>query len=385
MTRYVVWLLGALCLVTAANAQEAENWQFGGYLTGMQSQLFEEADGQWYSDNLIHHRLNAFWYPSDGLEISLQARNRLMYGTLKQILPNYSEQATQDQGWLDLSHDIANEYSYVLNTTLDRAYLNYTTGSFEVTAGRQRINWGQNFVWNPNDVFNAYSFFEVDYPERPGSDALRLQYYTGFASSLELAAKLDHRERVTASAMWRFNKWSYDFQLLGGIFRQDEAFFGAGWSGVIKNAGFRGEISYFHPRHHWQEKSGTLVAAMGTDYMFANSLYVQAEAIYNELPENQMLNDFMGSFTQEYSAKHLLFTEYAFFLQASYPINPLWNATMGTMFFPSIEGYFLGPSIDYSASNNLDLSLIYQRFSGQFAGNFTHTQNLVYFRVKWNY
>lgn len=381
----IVWIICLFLCINAVKAQKSQPWEFGGYLTGMQSQIFENVDERWYSDNLIHNRLNLFWYPYKQLEISLQARNRLLYGNLQQFVPNYAKRATQDQGLFDLSHNFANEYSYVLNSTLDRAFINYTAGQFEVTAGRQRINWGQNFVWNPNDVFNAYSFFEVDYPERPGSDAIRLQYYTGFASAVEIAAKLDHDERLTASALWRFNQWEYDFQLLGGIYQDDEAFIGAGWSGAIKNAGFRGETSYFQPRNNWQDTSGTFVIATGIDYMFSNSLYVQAEALYNEMPDNNQLSSFMSSMEQEFSAKRLLFTEYAFLMQASYPINPLWKVTLATMFFPDIEGYFLGPSIDYSASNNLDLSLIFQRFSGQFAGNLTSKQNLVYFRVKWNY
>ena len=43
-----------------------------------------------------------------------------------------------------------------------------STEGFIATAGRQRINWGQTFVWNVNDVFNAYSYFDFDYKERPG-------------------------------------------------------------------------------------------------------------------------------------------------------------------------------------------------------------------------
>ena len=37
-----------------------------------------------------------------------------------------------------------------------------------------------NLVWNPNDLFNAFSFVDFDYEERPGSDALRIQKYTGY-------------------------------------------------------------------------------------------------------------------------------------------------------------------------------------------------------------
>ena len=53
--------------------------------------------------------------------------------------------------------------------------------------GRQRINWGVNLAWNPNDLFNAYSLIDFDYQERSGVDAIRFQYYTGEMSSIEFA------------------------------------------------------------------------------------------------------------------------------------------------------------------------------------------------------
>lgn len=378
-------LLFTFLLVYKLDAQNPSKWELNGYLSNMQSQLFEEADARWFSDNLIHNRINIFWYPGSNITASVQLRNRFIYGTMKQFFPDYEKLVKQDNGWFDLSHNISAEQSYILNSTADRAYIKYTKGSFELTAGRQRINWGQNFVWNPNDLFNAYSFFEVDYPERPGSDAIRMQYYTGFTSSVEVAAKVNNQDEITASALLRFNKWGYDFQLLGGIYNQNSAVLGAGWAGSINNAGFHGEVSYFHPRHNWQNSDGTLVASAGLDYMLDNSLYLQTEAIYNKMPDNYNISSFMGTFTREFSAKQLLFTEYALFLQASYPITPLWNATISTMFFPKLEGYYLSPGIDYSVSNNIGMSLIFQRFSGQFSGNYTSSQNLVYFRLKWNY
>ena len=80
--------------------------------------------------------------------------------------------------------------SVVFNTTIDRVFLEYNKNDWEVRVGRQRINWGINLAWNPNDVFNAYSFFDFDYEERPGSDAIRIRKYTGIASSVELAANI---------------------------------------------------------------------------------------------------------------------------------------------------------------------------------------------------
>lgn len=108
--------------------------------------------------------------------------------------------------------------SYVLNIAIDRLWLDFTHKNFQATLGRQRINWSQTFVWNPNDLFNTYSYFDFDYEEKPGSDAVRLQYFTSASSKAELLVKAGKDKKVTAAALYRFNKWKYDFQGLAGIF-----------------------------------------------------------------------------------------------------------------------------------------------------------------------
>src|SRR5210317_1168395 len=114
-----------------------------------------------------------------------------------------------DPGYMNMTlltdGKLGDNTGYALTTTIDRLWLQFTFGNLEIIAGRQRINWGQTLVWNPNDIFNSYSYFEVDYPERPGSDALRFQYYTGDASTIEVAAKIDSAKQVTAAGYFRFN------------------------------------------------------------------------------------------------------------------------------------------------------------------------------------
>ena len=90
-----------------------------------------------------------------------------------------------------MSWNILTEKSFFLNTTIDRLWVDFNYGKLQVRAGRQRINWGQTLIWNPNDIFNAYSFFDFDYIERPGSDAVRVQYYPGSSSSVEAAVKVN--------------------------------------------------------------------------------------------------------------------------------------------------------------------------------------------------
>jgi hypothetical protein len=268
---------------------------------------------------------------------------------------------------------------------LDRLYFQYSLGKLEITGGRQRINWSQTYVWNPNDIFNTYSFFEFDYPERQGCNALRLQYYTGIASSVELAAKYDSTEHFTIAGLWKINKWQYDFQFLAGIMDEQEYVAGLGWSGNIGGAGFKGEASYFHPKTNLEDTTGQFVTSLSFDYMFDNSVYFQFEGLYNELPDD-FNKSLYGMLSNPLSAKALSISEWNLFASASYPVNPLINAGFSVIFYPDLDGFFAGPSFDLSISDNFDFSLNYQHFNyDNTITNERSRTHIAYIRFKYSF
>lgn len=366
-----------------------ENISLNGYVSSMQSVMFDTLKNPWIIDNLIHNRLNFEWY-GNNFSASVQLRNRFMFGDqVRANSYNYKEQIDNDRGWVDMSWSYNDANSFLLNTNIDRAYLKYTKNNFEITAGRQRINWGQAFVWNPNDIFNAYSFFDFDYPERPGSDAIRVQYYAGYTSSLEAAVKVDNNDDITAAFLGRFNKWNYDFQFLGGIMNSSDWVGGLGWTGNIKSISFTGETSYIRPKNNFADTTGVFLMTIGGGYTFENSLYIQVEALYSHF-DATVISNFQDFYNQPLSAKNLAFTEYSIFSQVTYPITPLLNGTFSVIYYPKLKGYFLGPSIDYSLGDNLTFSFFVQSFSGKFpAEGLDEVQkqniNLGFLRFKYNF
>ena len=83
-------------------------------------------------------------------------RNIGTYGQLPGLLyPIMADFTVKDGGKLNLTKLIAKDTSYYLYTNFDRAYIEYISGSFELSIGRQRINWGINMLWTPNDIFNS--------------------------------------------------------------------------------------------------------------------------------------------------------------------------------------------------------------------------------------
>ena len=384
----VIFIL--LIIISATKAQEKpsvfSNMTLNGYLKYMNTTMFNDLDSVWLVDNLIHNRLNYRWYINDKFTLAIEMRNRFIYGDLVKFIDGYAKSIEEDNGYFNfLTNNITDGSSYVLNTAFDRAYLEFNSDNWVVTLGRQRINWGQAFAWNPNDIFNSYSFFDFDYEERSGSDALRIQYYPNFTSVAEVAIKIDKDNNITAAGLYRFNKWSYDIQALGGIIDTSDYVVGAGWSGSIWDFGFNGEFSYFHPQKNFSDSSGVVILSAGLSYMFNNSLNVSIEGNYNDYFDKLNITSFNDFYFMPLSVKTTSYSKFSWFGQITYPIHPLLNGTIALMYFPSLgNGYFLMPSLSYSVSNNFECALYGQIFEGKFGGQYDK-MTMLFLRFRYSF
>jgi len=390
MRRPFIYIVLLVLFVHGISAQDdVSSFELNGYLTNMQSVMYSNPSEDWIIDNLFHNRLNFFYYGGEHFTGSLKLRNRLIYGETIKLVPGYADAIEEDMGWMDLSYNLLSGNSYVLNTMIDRVWLQYSTDGFVATAGRQRINWGQTFVWNVNDIFNAYSYFDFDYEERPGSDAIRLQLYPNYTSTIELAAKLDSANKLTAAALYRFNVFSYDIQFLAGVLQEEDYVGGLGWSGNLGGAGFRGEASYFHPMKNPGDTSGMFMFSAGIDYIFPNTLMLQGEYLYSSNPFSSAFG-FIDFYSGPLTVKQLAFTQHTIFASVSYQVTPLFTASLGGMYFPDMKGYFIGPSLTYNVLNNVDLSFFMQYFNAEnedpLTGQITRQQiSLLFLRLKWSF
>ena len=383
---YIVLLVFSM---SAAGQEKFSSFEFKGYLSNMQSAMFEDPSKDWIIDGLFHNRLNFYWYGGEHFNASIQFRNRLMYGETLKLFPGYIDNIGKEGGLFDLSYNLLSGESYVLNSSIDRIWFQYTTEGFSATVGRQRINWGQTFVWNVNDVFNVYSYFDFDYEERPGSDAVRLQFYPNYTSTLEMAVKIDSAHKVTAAAMYRFNVFSYDIQLLAGMLSEEDYLGGIGWSGNIGGAGFRGEATYFHPKQNFTDTSGMFLSSLGLDYIFPNTLMLQGEYLYSSNPYTSSYG-FIDYYGGPLTVKQLAFTEHTLFASVSYQITPLFYASLSGMYFPKMKGYFIGPNLSYNILSNLDLAFFLQYFNVEQESpingdKFRQRITLWFLRLKWSF
>lgn len=383
MIRSLFLITFLLCTFPVLRAQDDEPMlTAGGYTSWLHMSMFDNPSDNWVNSSMLHNRLNFKLYPGSKTIVALELRNRFVTGGMIDLDPGYAASLASDQGWIDMSWNLASGNSYVLNTVIDRAYIDFTAGRFQIRAGRQRINWSQALVWNPNDIFNTYSFFDFDYVERPGSDALRLTLSTGPSSAAEAVVKVNSEGRLTAAALYRFSLLNTDMQFLAGETDQELFTAGMGWSGNAGSLSVRGEATLFTPFGDSAEEKSTVIATAGVDRVFSDKFNALVQVMYSNNPLN--LNSFTDLYEGGLTARQLAFSEFSAVGQISWSPVPLLNISLAAIWYPDLDGYYAGPTIDYSLAENVDFTFLWQHFDSMIAGEDV-TINLGFIRIKYSF
>jgi hypothetical protein len=343
-----------------------------------------EMHASWY--NLVHNRLNFTFGISKEqpytLSVNAGMRNRFFAGRLISQIPQYADMTTRDDGLADLSHNLINANGYIFNTAVDRLYIDCSCRNIQVKLGRQRVNWGIGLVWNPNDIFNAFSYMDFDYEERPGSDALSLTWYRSPASGLDVVYKTgtppdDNRRNHTLAARYFFNSGVYDWQVIAGKC-PDDATAGVGWSGSLRQVSFRGEAAVFVPLPKGEDNRKTAVSAtLELDYTFAGALYLHGAVLFTSLGSRggqsriSLINP-----SDNISAKQLSAGMFELFGNISRTFSPIVTGGVAAMLNPADGSLYLGPTVTVSLMDDLELAAVAQLLLGKENSEYGATGNV---------
>jgi hypothetical protein len=276
------------------------------------------------------------------------------------------------------------EETLVIHSVIDRMLLQYSTSNWDIKLGRQRINWGINNVWNPNDIFNAYNFLDFDYEERPGNDAIRIQHYFKNNGALEMAyAPGKNKDEGIGAILYKFNKKKYDYQLLGGVFQTDLVI-GGGWAGSIKNAGFKGELSYFHPKENITDTAGVLSFSVMSDLTFKNDWYVNISALFNSGASDATAM-IANIYRYRVSAKSLFPYRYSFNIGVMKTINPVSSFNFFVIYSPTNNALILFPVYAWNVAKNFDLDFTGQSFFATENNHYKSQGTSLYLRGRWSF
>ncbi len=376
-------LLAAVIAIAGVSAQDRPSPVLvGGYVKNLQQAGFTEAPGNTQWSTLIHNRINFKYLINEQWLARLEFRNRVLYGDLVRANPNLPDFISRDRGWADFSWNLLASGNTLINIHIDRALVSYTGAKWEVTLGRQRINWGRNLIWNPNDLFNSYNFLDFDYEERTGSDAVRIQYFLDAFSRIELAAKQgDTPDDQIVAALYGFHLGTYDLQLITGMYQRDWVF-GGGWSGNLKNAGFKGEVSCFLPLGSAQESEKILSASVSADYSFPNGWYLHGSYLYlsqvSGFSEGLVSLVYLGV-----TPKNLMPFRHTAFLQLSRELNPVFRVGLSGVYSPTDHSLILIPYSAYALAENWDIDITGQGFFP--LGTGTNPAGSLFLRIRWSY
>lgn len=367
-------------------AQEQSKFEFKGYIKDLQNVFIPKPDSiNWLSDNTLENRLQFKYYPKSWLTFDIQARSRFMYGDFVEQIPGYKGYIDQHMGYIDMSVLWGSNRSFIVLSEVDRLNVMMNFDKWQITLGRQRVNWGIDLIWNPNDIFNTYSYFNFEYAERPGADAVSIKYFTGALSYAELVYQVDESyDKSSFAGLYRFNTNAYDIQFLAGKMKTDFVA-GLGWSGKLGQAAFRGETSYFRPYKSFSDSTGVLVSSISIDYSFPNTLYIQGGFLFNSNGATKNINSVNLFSQQATSPKTLSQGRYNLFAQASGQLTPLITPGLAVMYNPSDYSVFLSPSVTIAVAENFDFSVVGMLFLGKESTEYENIGQMVYVKFNWSY
>ena len=369
-------ILFGCCLFLGATSK----WRVSGNVRDMFTYLdMESPSGFTYlpnstNYNLLASRLDLKYRPFKGLEFQVSMRHRIYQGDVLFVYPNLAESMNHDAGYLDLTTLCFSSSEAFWLASLDRLKVYYHYKNIELTLGRQRINWGMNLVWNPNDVFNTFSLMEVDYLQRPGCDALLVSYYPSSYNQIDLAASLDHEHEAKIMGRGRFNLGLWDVQVIGG-YAYRAGLLGGGFSTSVGSVSVRGEVMGGVSPEGFSfddELNYTMTASLGLDYYCPNQLHLHTAFLYND-HSTSTASPFMNLFevSSNYNALNLSYGDYEWFGEVSYPVSPI--LTLQALCLVNLEdgSSYVSPNAVFSLMNNLDLTLLGQALLGQTGGEYT--------------
>lgn len=299
----------------------------------------------------IQNRIRMKYTLSDQQTFRIEIRNRLLWGDYFLLFPELLESIGDDPSFLDLSFHHILKTNLVLNSNIDRCVWKLDWKEWSISFGRQRIHWGIHNHWNPNDLFNTQDFLDFDYPERPGTDAIRVQRTTGLESGFDIAFHPEKKIVDATTGIRYFTQInSYDVQGILGMYKGELAL-GAGWAGAIGSSGWKTECTFFGGkkiRGHEEKPSWTLTTSW--DHMFKGQWYTSMSILYHSLyVSSNALFGFSPSLVL--SPKQLFPSQFSVMLQGSKIFWDRLNVQMALLYGTENDLLLVYPGFSWDVGN----------------------------------
>ena len=381
MKEFLLLMMSMIMLhnVSAQSDSTGLAFSFNGYLKDLNTFSFPIQQQKSSYTQLLHNRMNLKW-TSTRFNASLEWRNRFFWGDLPKQDPMLARHLENANEKIQFPIVWTRNKNSLLHTHLERAWIEVKKKRWSYKFGRQRINWGMNNSWNPNDIFNAYNLLDFDYEERSGVDGFRVSHVLGEMRTIEWAGAFHRGKEITTAIKYGFHTKGVDWQFLTGIYRSMITF-GGGWQGSMGDWGFKGELQYFGSH---QEQGSLFNGSMEVDRLTPNNGYLYASILFTEAGLKKTPAIWTDLSFQNSPLK-LMPAQWNLLVGFRKEISPRFNASIGLIHAPFVDLWILYPSVNFSVITNVDLDLFLQSFFGESNDSFGVMGHTLFLRGKWSF
>jgi hypothetical protein len=296
---------------------------------------------------------------------------------LREIFPNFEGSTVffgaplkDDRRFLDLTHTIKEEDSYVLIQRLDRLNFTFKHRWGSIRAGRQAITWGNGLIFNPMDLFNPFPPADVQRDYKVGDDMILAQIALPADADLQLlyVVRRDpdtnnvEADQNSVAGLLHFATGTTEFDVMATR-HFDDYVVGIGTSGILGGAAWRLDgTATFLDDGQGQNTQNYLSGVANLDYSWIwweKNFYGLLEYYYNGLGAS----DYPGAFANPDITRRLsrgeLFVLGKHYLSSEIQVelHPLF-----TVFLTSINNIedpsgILQPRAVWNIAQNLDMKI----------------------------
>jgi len=294
---------------------------------------------------------------------------------LREIFPDFEGSTlffgvplNDDARFMDLTHTIKEDDSYIIAQRLDRLNFTYKSDWGFVRIGRQAVTWGNGLIFNPMDLFNPFPPADIQPDYKVGDDMVLAQIILPRAADLQLLYVVRRNpdthnvdaDRNSLAGLLHFAADTTGFDLMATR-HYDDYVVGLGSSGIWGGAAWRLDTTAtFLNDGKGKNTQNYLSAVANIDYSWTwwdKNFYGLLEYYYNGLGES----DYPGALSNPAITDRLnrgeLFVLGKYYLSAELQVelHPLFK-----VFFTAINNIqdpsgILQPRAAWDITQNLEM------------------------------
>ena len=371
----IAWLL-LLIIATAGSSHAQIETSFNGYAKNLGIQSSSILTTESYYLNISRLRTVGRLDAGAMIYAELWLDTELITGSFLDSPDFQLSQGIERATLLDLDWTLSTNGNHQLRQSFFRANMAYYHDDIQLTFGRQRIAWGTGFIWNPTDILTPLNPTSIERDERSGIDALYAVVPFGALSQIEGVWAIGREPSLSSyAARYSFNVGDYDIAFTGGYFREDWIL-GGDIAGYLGGAGLRAEWAVQIP----DEGPAQLRSTVNADYNFSSGYYTVLELHYNGPGSNSPSN---YDFSSLLSGTTFNLAELYSAVILSKSLSPLTAVSMYSLLNINDGSGLAGPSLSWSALQNLELSVSSYLFFGKSNSEFGAFKNAYFGAVQF--